>query len=86
MTWISDFLRPEESSTRLTTTFEPAGEGRRRIVLVHDELPETDAYGGHEQGWADILDKLALPALSALAGSSDDAAFGGELHSPSTIS
>ncbi|MEE8311556.1 MAG: SRPBCC domain-containing protein [Candidatus Binatia bacterium] len=68
MTWISDFVPPEESRTRVTITFEPAGEGRTRIVLVHDELPGTDTYAGHEQGWADIL--------AALAAALDDAASG----------
>jgi len=25
---------------------------------VHDELPDTDTYDRHVQGWADILRKL----------------------------
>lgn len=59
MTWISDFVPAEESHTRVSVTLEEAGEGRTRVVVVHDRLPASDTYDGHEKGWADILEKLA---------------------------
>ena len=27
--------------------------------VQHDELPDSDTYAGHDNGWADILEKLA---------------------------
>ena len=56
-TWVSDFVPPEEAKTRVTVTFEPVGSGTR-LVLTHDELPESDTYEGHRGGWATIIDKL----------------------------
>ncbi len=59
MTWISEFQPEGEKQTRIEVTLEPAAAGQTRIVLVHDELPDTDSYDGHEQGWQTILAKLA---------------------------
>ncbi len=56
--WISDWMPPGEQRTRLSVSFEPAGTEETRLVLVHDELPESDAYAGHAGGWARILDGL----------------------------
>lgn len=53
-TWVSAFLPDEEAHTRVTVTLEPDGAGTR-IRLVHDQLPEGDAYDGHVEGWARIL-------------------------------
>ncbi len=56
--WVSDFVPEAESRTRVTLTLEPAGAGRTRLRLEHDELPETDTYAGHEAGWARILELM----------------------------
>lgn len=56
--WISQWMPADERKTRVTVSIEPAGENRSRLRLVHDELPETDSYDGHVQGWATILEKL----------------------------
>ncbi len=58
MTWVSDWQPEGQRRTRIEVTLEPAGAGQTRIVLVHDELPDTDSYDGHEQGWQEILTKL----------------------------
>lgn len=57
-TWVSDFVPPEEARTRVTVTLEPVGTDQTRIKLVHEELPATDTYAGHLEGWATILRKL----------------------------
>ena len=57
--WISHFVSPDEAQTRVTVTFEPAGERETRLRLVHDELPATNTYDGHVQGWVTILTKLS---------------------------
>jgi len=41
----------------VTVRFE-AATGGARVNLVHDQLPDTDTYDGHEVGWTSILDKL----------------------------
>lgn len=58
-TWISHFIRDAEQRTRVTLELEDAGEGKTQLLLVHDELPSSDAYDGHDDGWAEILRKLA---------------------------
>lgn len=58
MTWESLWQPEGETRTRVEVTFEPVGAGETRIVLVHDELPDTGIYDGHEQGWQTILAKL----------------------------
>jgi len=58
MTWVSDWQPEGQRRTRIEVTFEPAGSDQTRIVLVHDELPDTDSYDGHQQGWLEILTKL----------------------------
>jgi len=59
-TWVSEWMPPEVRSTRVSVELEPVDGGRTRIRLVHSGLPEDDTYAGHDQGWADILEKLAL--------------------------
>lgn len=54
-TWVSDFVPPDEAKTKVTVTMEPQGEAQTKIVLVHEELPDTGTYDGHENGWATIL-------------------------------
>ena len=46
-------------ATCVSVELEPLEGGRTHIRLVHSELPEDDTYEGHDQGWADILEKLA---------------------------
>lgn len=56
--WVSEFLPEPEQRTRVSLTLQAAGAGRTRLRLVHDELPDTDAYDGHRSGWVDVLDHL----------------------------
>jgi uncharacterized protein YndB with AHSA1/START domain len=58
MTWVSEWQPEGQRRTRIEVTCEPAGVGQTRLVLTHDELPDTDSYDGHRQGWATILEKL----------------------------
>lgn len=57
-TWVSDFVPPDEAKTKVTVTFEAVADDQTKIVLVHEELPATGTYDGHENGWAAILRKL----------------------------
>ncbi len=56
-TWFSDAL--PEARTLVTVEFAPIDGGRTRLTLVHEDLPEGEAYAGHEQGWKDILRRHA---------------------------
>lgn len=56
--WISDFVPEAEAHTRVSVTLEPIEARRTRLVLVHDQLPDSDTYDGHREGWASILAKL----------------------------
>lgn len=57
-TWVSDFVPADEAKTRVTVTLDPVGDDQTKIVLVHEELPDTGTYDGHENGWGAILRKL----------------------------
>ena len=59
MEWISDWMPEGERETKLTVTFEPVEGEQTRLVLSHEQLPETDSYAGHSDGWARILSTLA---------------------------
>jgi uncharacterized protein YndB with AHSA1/START domain len=59
-TWLSEWLPADEAATKVSVSIESVAPDRSRIVLVHDELPDTDTYDGHVDGWATILDKLAV--------------------------
>ena len=56
--WNSEWIPPEESRTLVSVRFEASGGGTR-VILDHEQLPDTDTYDGHEQGWVSILEKLA---------------------------
>lgn len=58
-TWVSEWLPANQAATKVSVSIEPLDSARSRLVLVHDELPDTDAYEGHVDGWATILRKLA---------------------------
>jgi uncharacterized protein YndB with AHSA1/START domain len=58
MRWVSEWMPEGERDTRVTVTFEAQGEGATRIRIHHEELPESDSYDGHAEGWASILSKL----------------------------
>lgn len=57
-TWVSDFVPEGEAHTRVSVTLEPLEAKRTRLVLIHDQLPDSDTYDGHDAGWSSILDKL----------------------------
>lgn len=63
-TWVSDWVAPEEARTVVTVSLEPADRDRTRLLLVHEELPDTGTYDGHAQGWTSIVDKLAARLAS----------------------
>jgi len=56
--WVSECMPEGEQQTRLSVSFESTPDRGTRLRLVHDRLPEGDAYAGHDAGWASILDKL----------------------------
>jgi uncharacterized protein YndB with AHSA1/START domain len=58
-TWVSEWVDEPERHTRVSVSFEPGGEGETLLRLVHEELPVTETYDGHREGWASILEKLA---------------------------
>ena len=58
-TWVSHFMPEGEQHTRVTVELAEAGEGKTEIVLTHEGLPAGDGYRGHDEGWAEILRRLA---------------------------
>jgi uncharacterized protein YndB with AHSA1/START domain len=58
MEWISEWMPEGERHTRVTVTFEASGDDATRLTLIHEELPASDAYDGHEAGWAQIFECL----------------------------
>lgn len=54
--WVSPWAPEGERDTRVTLSLEPAGEGKTRLRLVHEDI--TTFYDNHEGGWAMILAKL----------------------------
>jgi uncharacterized protein YndB with AHSA1/START domain len=58
-TWISEWMAPAVAATRVSVSIAPAGPDATRLTLVHEEIPDGDAYQGHPEGWATILGKLA---------------------------
>ncbi len=57
--WVSEWMPPGEQSTRVSVSLSPVGDSETRLELVHEALPDGDAYAGHEGGWNHILDDLA---------------------------
>ena len=55
--WVSEAL--PEARTRVTVEFAPAEGGDTLLTLVHEDMPEGDAYAGYENGWNRILEHLA---------------------------
>jgi uncharacterized protein YndB with AHSA1/START domain len=64
LTWVSEWIPTGEAATRVSVTLEPELGGKTRLVLVHDGLPEGDAYVGHPDGWNTILAKLGAALAS----------------------
>ena len=55
---MSEWLPPGEQHTLVTVSLESVGEDETRLLLVHEELPDGDAYQGHESGWQNIVTGL----------------------------
>ena len=57
--WISEWMPPGEQETLLSLSLSPVGDNETRLLLVHESLPDSDSYDGHEGGWSRILDGFA---------------------------
>ena len=57
-TWISEWMPPGEQETLVSVSLSPVGGDATRLLLVHESLPESNAYEGHEGGWTHILEDL----------------------------
>ena len=56
--WISEWMPPGEQETLVSVSLEAVGADQTRLVMVHEQLPDSDSYAGHEGGWNRILDGL----------------------------
>ncbi len=54
--WISEWMPPGEQETLVSVSLSPVGDEETRLLLVHESLPDSDSYDGHEGGWNHILD------------------------------
>jgi hypothetical protein len=48
----------EDGTTRVAVWFEPAGEGRSRVSMAHQKLPDADTADGMKAWWRTRLDTL----------------------------
>ncbi len=60
MEWNSDWLPEAQRRTLLRIELEPLAARRTHLVLVHESVPEGEAYEGHTAGWTEIVRRLAL--------------------------
>ena len=56
-TWSTDGGTTGE---QVTVRFEPLGEGRTRVEIVHDRIADPAIADRHRMGWAGCLDGLAV--------------------------
>jgi uncharacterized protein YndB with AHSA1/START domain len=49
---------PDDAEDHVVVTFEPSAEGQTRVTVAHTST-EHEPDGGAEQGWNDVLDRLA---------------------------
>lgn len=62
--WMLDNQDCEGSQGQCETTIvnlslEPLSPTQTKLVLVHEQLPNKEAYDGHQFGWLSSLDSLA---------------------------
>ena len=57
MTWVSHWVAEPETTTCVTVRFEAVGNDKTRLRLQHD-VPESDTYEGHRDGWRTIVDRF----------------------------
>lgn len=55
-TWVSSAVRGR--TTRVTIELQPHGACGTTLTLVHEDMPDAEAFTGHERGWGQILTKL----------------------------
>ena len=55
-TWVSAGTR--DQVTRVAITLRRIAQRRTELVLEHEALPDEEARGSHERGWAQIAAKL----------------------------
>jgi len=63
--WVSHFMPEGERDTRVEVRLRADSAGHCRLTLTHEGLPDSDAYAGHVDGWAEIL--RGLDALACVA-------------------
>jgi uncharacterized protein YndB with AHSA1/START domain len=56
-TWVSSGVGGR--TTQVTLALQPHGAGETTLTLVHERMPDAEAFTTHEQGWGQILVKLA---------------------------
>jgi uncharacterized protein YndB with AHSA1/START domain len=44
--------------TLVTVQFEPAGEGKTKVVLTHEQFSTSEITLEHEKGWTSIFNRL----------------------------
>ncbi len=55
-TWVSSGVRGR--TTQVTIELQPHGDDGTRLTLVHEDMPDAEAFANHERGWGQILTKL----------------------------
>lgn len=63
--WNSEWMPEGEQRTLVSVSLEAQGEEETRLLLVHEELPDGNAYDGHEAGWSRILACLGDELVAA---------------------
>jgi len=56
-TWRSNATYDQE--TLVTVELHPRGN-KTELVLTHEQLPDANSAGKHEEGWQDVVRKLAV--------------------------
>ena len=64
----TDFLSDGREAYPVSVSFEPSGEDQTLLRLVHEQLPESNTYDGHRDGWASILAKLEAAVVARASG------------------
>jgi uncharacterized protein YndB with AHSA1/START domain len=55
-TWVSNAVHGR--TTQVTIELRPHGAAHTELTLVHEDVPDAEAFASHESGWSQILSKL----------------------------